>query len=57
MVSVILFPWAVLKWLGRVTLWLVFWPVGLWRSVVHGRRKHEKRQAELIAKAMREGKP
>lgn len=37
-----------ITWLGRVTLWLVFWPVGLWRSVRHGRRKSELRQQEAL---------
>ena len=27
--------WGPVKWLGRVLLWLVLWPVGLWRSIVH----------------------
>ena len=29
--------WGPTKWVGRVLLWVVFWPVGLWRSIVHGR--------------------
>lgn len=40
---------GLLKWLGRVTLWIVFLPLGLWRSIVHGRKKSERRQAKLIA--------
>lgn len=36
------------KWCGRVTLWLVLWPVGLWRSMRHGRRKSEKRIESMI---------
>lgn len=35
--------WEPAKWFGRVFLWLVFWPVGLWRSIVHGRDKRERR--------------
>lgn len=35
--------WGPSKWLGRVTLWLVFWPVGLWRSIVHGQDKRARR--------------
>lgn len=34
------------KWIGRVTLWILFLPAGLWRSVRHGRNK---RHAELVA--------
>lgn len=35
-------PWRFTKWLGRVTLWIVFWPFGLWRSIVHGQRKRAR---------------
>lgn len=35
--------WEPLKWLGRVGLWLTLWPLGLWRSLVHGRRKDQNR--------------
>lgn len=35
-------------WMGRVTLWVVFWPLGLWRSIGHGRRKHERRVEEIM---------
>lgn len=37
---------------GRVMLWLVFWPLGLWRSVRHGRKKSERR----IIEAMRDNR-
>jgi hypothetical protein len=30
-------------WCGRVLLWFVFLPLGLWRSIRHGRRKSEQR--------------
>lgn len=30
--------WAPLCWLGRVVLWIVAWPVGLWRSIRHGQK-------------------
>lgn len=36
--------WEPLKWLGRVSLWLLFWPVGLWRSLRHGRKNREARE-------------
>ena len=29
--------WGPTKWVGRVLLWVLFLPLGLWRSVVHGR--------------------
>ena len=44
-----------LKWLGRVALWVIFLPVGLWRSIRHGRKQSERRQAKLIADEMRKG--
>lgn len=30
-------------WLGRVLLWFVLLPVGIWRSIHHGRKKTERR--------------
>ena len=36
-------------WLGRVLLWIVFLPLGLWRSIRHGKKKSEQRTAKLIA--------
>jgi hypothetical protein len=35
-------------WCGRVTLWVVFWPVGLWRSFRHGERKRAKKMEQII---------
>ena len=35
--------WAPACWLGRVVLWLVAWPVGLWRSIRHSQRKAVRR--------------
>lgn len=40
---------APIFWLGRVSLWVLFLPLGLWRSVRHGRKQSEVRQAKLIA--------
>jgi hypothetical protein len=41
------------KWLGRVTLWIVFLPLGLWRSIRHGKKQSENRQAKLLADELR----
>ena len=30
--------WSFTKWAGRVSLWVFFWPLGLWRSYVHHKR-------------------
>lgn len=35
--------WEPAKLLGRVGLWLVAWPLGLWRSIVHGRERRENK--------------
>lgn len=35
--------WAPACWVGRVLLWLIFWPVGLWRSLRHGAKKDRAR--------------
>lgn len=39
---------APLTWFGRVLLWIVFLPIGLWRSVRHGRRKETDRLVRQI---------
>lgn len=33
--------WGPIKWVGRVCMWLLFWPLGLWRSIVHGRNARD----------------
>lgn len=53
-----MFVWSFVKWLGRVLLWVVFWPAGLWRSIRHGSRKRDARNVEQLADAIarREGR-
>ena len=29
--------------IGRITLWLVCWPLGLWRSLVHGQKRRQRK--------------
>jgi hypothetical protein len=36
--------WIPAKWLGRVSLWVLFLPLGIWRSVVNGRKKRDARE-------------
>jgi len=36
--------WAPLKWAGRVTLWMIAWPVGLWRSWANHKRNEKARE-------------
>lgn len=42
MLRLLTLPWRITKWFGRVCLWLVFWPLGLWRSIVHGQAKRAR---------------
>ena len=44
---------APILWLGRVILWIVFLPLGLWRSIRHGKKQSERRSAALLAEEMR----
>jgi hypothetical protein len=32
------------KWIGRVLLWLVFFPAGIWRSYVHHKKTGAARE-------------
>lgn len=36
--------WALVTKIGRITLWVAFWPLGLWRSIRHGQKKAEARR-------------
>jgi hypothetical protein len=36
--------WEPTKLLGRILLWLLFWPIGLWRSIRHHQDKREGRE-------------
>lgn len=38
---------APFRWLGRVLLWVVFFPLGIWRSYVNYQRKKERRQQKF----------
>jgi hypothetical protein len=38
---------------GRIGLWLMFPPLGFWRSVRHGRIEHEDRLAKKIAEELK----
>jgi hypothetical protein len=44
---------APLTWLGRVTLWVVFFPLGIWRSLRHGARKDQRKLLKEIRKEQR----
>jgi hypothetical protein len=40
---------APFRWIGRVLLWIVFFPLGIWRSVVNHSRKKERRRMKFEA--------
>lgn len=42
-------------WLGRMILWIVFFPLGIWRSLRHHRKKAENRAVRRMRKEMRGG--
>jgi len=44
--------WAIITKLGRISLWLLFLPLGLWRSIRHGRKKNN---ARLLAQMKKTG--
>jgi len=43
---------APIFWLGRVLLWVVFFPLGIWRSLVHHRKKGERRTADMLRREL-----
>jgi hypothetical protein len=34
--------------LGRIILWIVFFPAGIWRSLKHGQRKRDDRMIKAL---------
>jgi len=43
--------WAIITKIGRISLWLLFLPLGLWRSIRHGRKKNNARLLAQMKKA------
>lgn len=41
-----------ITWLGRVFLWVFLLPIGIWRSLVHHRKKGEKRAVEAMRREL-----
>lgn len=41
-------------WLGRVFLWIVLFPIGVWRSLRHHRKKGERRTERKVKKMLDE---
>lgn len=46
-----------IKWIGRMLLWLILFPIGIWRSIRHGNKKTEKRIIDAMEKANRKTTP
>lgn len=44
---------APIFWIGRIFLWIVFLPLGIWRSLRHHRKKGERRTVKKVEKMMR----
>lgn len=40
-------------WLGRVTLWVVVFPLGVWRSLRHHRKKGARKTVKQLRREMR----
>jgi hypothetical protein len=45
---------APILWLGRITLWILILPLGIWRSLVHHRKKGERRMEKRMEKMLAE---
>jgi fatty acid desaturase len=45
---------APFTWLGRVLLWVFLFPVGVWRSLRHHRKKGERRSTKQMEKMLDE---
>lgn len=39
-----------MKRIGRIILWLVAWPLGLWRSIRHGEQKDARKEQRSALK-------
>jgi hypothetical protein len=45
---------APFTWLGRVLLWILIFPIGVWRSLRHHRKKGERRSAQKMEQLLKE---
>lgn len=45
-----------LYFLGRLAAWITFPPIGLWRSLRHGRKSSERRLAREIGRELENGR-
>jgi hypothetical protein len=41
-------------WFGRILLWIFLFPIGVWRSLVHHRKKGERRTVKRVEKMLDE---
>jgi hypothetical protein len=44
--------WGGTKRTGRIVLWILFWPAGLFRSLMHGKHKRERIDAQRHAEML-----
>lgn len=35
-------------WVGRIALWIFLFPIGVWRSMVHHRKKAQRRTMKQV---------
>lgn len=45
---------APLFWFGRVLLWVFLFPIGVWRSLRHHRKKGERRTQKQLERMLAE---
>jgi hypothetical protein len=45
--------WGGITRTGRILLWILFWPIGLWRSLVHGRKKRDRQLVDALRQQQR----
>lgn len=43
---------APFTWFGRVLLWVFLLPIGIWRSLVHHRKKQHRKTMREVEKVM-----
>jgi hypothetical protein len=47
---------AFIKWIGRMLLWVFLLPIGIWRSLVHHRKKGTKKAIAEMRKELERDK-
>ena len=55
MIWILKICWVALKFTGRILLWILFWPIGMWRSITHHGDKRNDKMIAAMTKASRQG--